>query len=261
MNEPSSGPTGKFVWYEYMGDDLDAAARFYGEVVGWSVVDSGMTDFPYRIAKTGDYPVAGLMKIPAELKATGMAANWTGYIWVADVDAAVARLTTAGGSVNRPAADIPGVGRFAVVADPQGAVFILFRDAGGTPPPRPENANVGLVGWHELMAEDGPKALAFYEEFFGWKKDSEFDMGAMGVYYLFSTGQGEFGGLMTKPARIPQACWTYYFNVDAIDAAAARVAAAGGKVINGPMEVPGGTFVLQAMDPQGGFFALHATKR
>ena len=111
------------------------------------------------------------------------------------------------------------------------------------------------------MAADGEKALAFYQEFFGWKKDSEFDMGPMGVYYLFSTGDGEMGGMMTKPPQVPVPCWRYYFNVDGIDAAAARITTNGGKIINGPMEVPGGSFVVHASDPEGGFFALVSAKR
>lgn len=253
--------TGKFVWYEYMGDNLDAAVDFYGHVVGWTFKDSGFPGFRYLIAHTGDYPVGGFMNIPPEAKAMGASECWTSHIWVPDVDAACKKLVAAGGAVKRPPMDIPEVGRFAVVADPQGAVFMLFRDAGGNPPGRPAAATPGLIGWNELMAENGEKALAFYTDFFGWKKDAEHDMGPMGTYYLFSTGHGEFGGLMTKPSFIPVACWRYYFNVEAIDAAAARVTAKGGKVINGPMEVPGGSFILHGLDPQGGFFALTSPKR
>ena len=163
--------------------------------------------------------------------------------------------------MKRPGTDIPGVGRFAVVADPQGAVFMLFRDAGGTPPPPPANDTPGLVGWHELMAADGEKALAFYQEFFGWKKDERVRHGADGRLLSVLDRDGEIGGMMTKPPQVPFACWRYYFNVDGIDAAAARVTANGGKVLNGPMEVPGGSFVLHATDPEGGFFALVSFKR
>ena len=128
---------GKFVWYEYMADDIDAAVTFYSKVVGWTVKDNDMAGFRYRIAHAGEYPVAGMMSIPPEVKAMGATACWTAHIWVPDVDAAVKKLVAAGGSVKRPGTDIPNVGRFAVVADPQGAVFMLFRDAGGTPPPPP----------------------------------------------------------------------------------------------------------------------------
>ena len=67
----ANGPLGKFVWYEYMGDDLEGAAAFYAKVVGWSIAEGDMTDFPYKIASAGGAQVAGLMKIPPEAKAMG----------------------------------------------------------------------------------------------------------------------------------------------------------------------------------------------
>jgi predicted enzyme related to lactoylglutathione lyase len=259
--ETAQGPKGKFVWYEYMGDDLQGAADFYADVVGWTVKDGGMVGFDYRIASVGAHGVAGLMKIPAEAKAMGAPACWNGYIWVPDVDAECEKLTAAGGRVMRPGADIAGVGRFAVVADPQGAVFMFFRDAGGNPPPPPPPGTAGLIGWHELATTGAAAALKFYGDTFGWKKDSEFDMGPMGAYNLFSTGHGEFGGIFTKSPQMPGPFWLYYFNVDAIDAAIERLTGKGGKVMNGPMEVPGGLWVVQAVDQQGGYFALVAPKR
>ena len=262
MNDANAqGPLGKFCWYEYMGDDVAAAAAFYEKVVDWTVKSGGLTDYEYRIASVGEVGVAGLMKIPAEAKAMGAPACWNGYIWVPDVDAAATKLVAAGGSVKRPGTDIPGVCRFAVVADPDGAIFMLFRDHGGNPPPAPPAGTPGLVGWHELQASDGAAGFAFYSKLFGWKKDSEFDMGAMGIYHLFSTGHGEFGGVMTKAPQAPGHYWLYYFNVAAIDAAVERLTAAGGKVVNGPHPVPGDHWIVQALDPQGALFALVAPKR
>ena len=180
MSEASS-QTGKFVWYEYMGNDLKAAADFYTCVVGWSAKDAGMGfDFAYEIVSTGATMVAGMMDIPAEAKAMGARPGWLGYIWVEDVDKALPKLTAAGGKVFKAPADIPGIGRFAVVADPDGAVFMLFRDAGGSPPPPPPPGTPGLIGWRELHAGDGAKALAFYSGQFGWKKDARLRNGADG---------------------------------------------------------------------------------
>ena len=262
MSEVSaSGPLGKFVWYEYMGDDLEGAAAFYAKVVGWSIAEGDMTDFPYKIASVGSAHVAGLMKIPPEAKAMGVPSCWTGYIWVPDVDAALPKLAAGGGSVKRPPTDIPDVGRFAVVADPYGAVLMLFRDKHGNPPAPPPPRTPGLIGWHELHAGDAVGALKFYSAQFGWKKEREFDMGAMGIYHLFSTGQGEFGGIMTRTPQIPSSFWLYYFNVDAIDAAVERITANGGKIANGPMQVPGGDWIVQATDLEGALFALVAPKR
>ncbi len=252
---------GKFVWYEYMGNDLDAAVDFYKRVVpGWTMSDSGMTSFPYKIASVGSHGVAGFLTIPEPAKAMGAPPCWTGYIWVEDVDAALPELEKAGGSLKNGPMDIPGIGRFAVVADPYGAMFTIFRDASSNPNPAPAPDTEGMFGWRELHAGDGKGALDFYISQFGWKKESEFDMGSMGVYHLFHTGF-EQGGIMTKAPQVPGPFWLYYIHVDALDAAIERIKANGGNVAHGPTQVPGGQWVVQAIDPQGGFFALVASKR
>jgi uncharacterized protein len=256
-----TAPTGKFVWYEHAGDDLKAAADFYTHVVGWTAKDAGMPNFAYQIASTGSTMVAGLMELPDDAKAAGAHARWMGYVWVENVDAALPKLTAAGGKVHKAPADIPGVGRFAPVSDPYGAGFLLFRDAGGNPPPPPPPGTPGLVGWRELHSDDGAAALAFYSRQFGWKKDREFDMGPMGVYHIFDTGHGEQGGIMTRTPQTSESFWLYYFNVDAVDTAAVRIKARGGQVINGPHEVPTGQWIVQALDPHGAMFALVAPER
>ena len=254
---------GKFVWHEYMGEDVKAATDFYVKVVGWNVRDAGTPGMSYTLFSAGDYGVAGLMAIPPEAKAIGVKPCWTGYLLVEDVDVAAAKLTAAGGSVKRPASDIPGVGRFAVVADPHGAAFILFRDAGGNPPPPPAPDTPGLVGWRELHAGDGATAFAFYSELFGWTKRAGMDMGAMGIYQIFGLAGSDRdeGGIMTRTPQTPAPFWLFYFNVAAIDAAVERIKAAGGTVVNGPMEVPGGQWIVQAIDREGAMFALVAPKR
>jgi predicted enzyme related to lactoylglutathione lyase len=260
----TKGMQGKFVWCEWMGDNVKAAADFYAHVVGWKAKVSDMPGGrPYTILSAGGAGVAGAMAIPAEAKAMGARPCWSGYVWVEDVDKAAAKLTAAGGSVKRAPSDIPGVGRFAVVADPHGAFFMLFRDAGGAPPPPPAPDTPGLVGWRELHAGDGPAAFAFYSGLFGWTKRNAMDMGAMGAYQLFGCagGDSDYGGIMTRTPQTPGPFWLYYFNVPAIDAAAERVKANGGKIVNGPMEVPGGQWIVHGLDLEGAMFALVAPKR
>jgi predicted enzyme related to lactoylglutathione lyase len=138
---------------------------------------------------------------------------------------------------------------------------MLFRDAGGNRPPPPPPDTPGLVGWRELHAGDGAAALAFYSGQFGWKKVRDFDMGPMGVYHIFGTGHGEQGGIFTKTPQTPAPFWLYHFNVDPIDAAAERVKAKGGRIINGPLEVSTGRWILQGLDPHEAMFALVAPKR
>ena len=188
-------PTGKFVWYEYMGNDLKAAADFYTHVVGWTAKDAAMPNFAYEILSAGDHMVAGMMDIPAEAKAMGARPSWMGYIWVEDVDAALPKLIAAGGTVFKQPEDIPGVGRFAVAADPHGAVFMLFqRLAAISSRRRPPPGTPGHVGWHELHAGDGATAFDFYSGLFGWKKTSNVDRGEMGVYQMFAAGQWRASG-------------------------------------------------------------------
>jgi uncharacterized protein len=255
-----SDNNGKFVWYEWMGEDLQGAADFYGHVVGWKMGDPGMASFPYKVGAVKDYGVVGMLTTPPEAKAMGAPPCWTGYIRAENVDAAVDKITSAGGRSFRPAMDIPNIGRLAIVSDPQGAAFALFRETGGNPPAAPPPETPGMVGWRELHAGDGAKAFDFYAGQFGWKEASQFDMGPMGVYRLFERGDQQ-GGMMSKSPQGPGPCWLYYFNVEAADAANARVTAKGGKVLHGPHEVPGGQFATQCADREGAMFGLVAPKR
>ena len=247
---------GKFVWYELVTSDVEAAQAFYGRVVGWTLEDAGAPGMRYLIAKVGDRRVAGLMNfVPG---CPEVPVHWSGYIGVADVDAMVARVEEAGGTVHRAPDDIPGVGRFAVVADPRGAVFTLFHGDGDAGADLPRDA-VGSTGWHELRTDDWEAAFAFYRRLFGWEKAYGHDMGPMGFYQTFDVDGAWTGGMMNFPQAPPH--WAYYFTVDDIDAAVGRIADGGGRVLSGPHEVPGGSFVVMASDPQGGQFALTGKRR
>lgn len=245
-----------FVWYELMTSDPAAATAFYEQVLAMSGADAGMPNLAYTVVSAGGSPVGGIMAIPDEARQMGARPGWLGYIGVADVDAAAARIAAAGGAIHHPAQDIAGVGRFAVVADPHGAAFMLFKGSSDEAPPAALQGTPGHVGWHELHAGDGAAAFAFYAGLFGWTKDSAIDMGALGTYQLFAAGGEAIGGIMTKTADTPVPIWLYYFNVDAVEAALQRVKAGGGQVLNGPMEVPGPMWVAQCADPQGALFAI-----
>jgi predicted enzyme related to lactoylglutathione lyase len=247
---------GRFVWYDLMTTDKAAALSFYQAVVGWGTAPGGVGDRDYTILSAGPTPIGGAMDLPQTAREAGARPSWIGYIGVDDVDAAVARLEAAGGGVHRAAEDIPDVGRFAVVHDPQGATFTLFSPSGGQRAPEVAAGTPGHAGWHELHAANGEDAFAFYAAQFGWTKDRALDMGSMGTYQLFATGGEAVGGMMTKMPNIPVPVWLYYFNVDDTAAAVARIKEAGGQLINGPMQVPGGSWIAQALDPQGAMFAV-----
>jgi uncharacterized protein len=251
----------KFVWYELMTSDYEAAVAFYRQVIGWDAQNSGNADCPYTIFSADAAKIAGVMPMPDEISAKDIPPCWTGYVLVDDVDAYAERVQANGGTLRRAPDDIPGVGRFAVVADPHGAVFILFKsfcDQQGEPV---APGATGHVGWHELFAGDGSSAFAFYSGVFGWEKADALDLGPVGVYQLFSMGGEPAGGMITKLPQTPQPFWLFYINVDAIDDATARVAQAGGRVVSGPRHVPGGGLIVQCLDPQGAIFAMTAPKR
>jgi predicted enzyme related to lactoylglutathione lyase len=250
-----------FIWYELLTSDKPAAERFYRDVVGWGAKDSGVPGVDYTLLTIGDDGVAGLMTLPPEAAKMGARPGWIGYLGVADTDATVAKVIEAGGRVCKEAADIPGVGRFAVMADPQGTVFAMIAPpADCAPPPCPPPGHPGTTGWHELMAADLASAWMFYAKQFGWTQDHVFET-PMGPYQIFRTGGEPIGGMMTKPAAMPAPFWIFYFNVEALDAAIDRVLKAGGQVLNGPMEVPGGSWIAQCSDPQGAMFAIVSQKR
>lgn len=248
---------GQFVWYELMTTDLSAAVAYYGGVVGWAAADSGNPMVSYMLFKAGERPVAGALTLPGEACAAGVPPGWGGYIAVADVDAAAARTAELGGRIHRAPAAIPGVGRFAVAADPQGAAFVLFAPDPAMPSPPPVAPGTpGHGAWRELYAADGPAVVPFYEALFGWSRAEAMDMGPMGVYQIVAKDGVALGGIMTRPPGTTVPLWHFYFAVADIDAALGRVTEGGGQLLMGPQQVPGGDWIVQARDPQGVFFAL-----
>ena len=262
---PDVGPS-RFIWYELMTTDQDSAIAFYTKVVGWSAADHEnpeMGDFRYTILSAGDQGIGGLMQLTDEMIAGGARPGWIGYIGVADTDAKAKAVQAAGGRILMEPGDIPMVGRFALVADPGGAPFYLL-----TPLPRdetpalPDPTSIGSFSWHELYSSAGEEAaFSFYSSQFGWETIHEMDMGPMGTYRIFGVEGVQIGGMMDKPENIPASAWTFYVTVDAIDAAVSRIEAHGGKVLMGPHQVPGGSWIVQAVDPQGASFALTAASR
>ncbi|MBJ7444945.1 MAG: VOC family protein [Sphingobium sp.] len=255
---------GQFFWVELMTSDPQAALAFYTDVVGWTKMPFG-EDGGYTLVVGSAGPLGGVMAIPAEAKECGMTPWWGGYIASADVDADAARLVAAGGSIKRPAEDIDGVGRFAVMGDPGGATFMLLKGSSPDGMEAPPPMAMGHVGWHELYSGNFDADMAFYTGQFGWTKGEAMDMGDMGIYQLVSqTGGSDFpsmsGGIMPVPKEMPAPLWLFYFVVGDIDAAAARVTAGGGTILHGPSEVPGGSWIVQLLDPQGAMFALVGTR-
>lgn len=249
---------GRPLWYELMTTDMKAAESFYKTVVGWSTAPFEASAVPYTLFTPGDRaPVAGVMTRPKEVEAPPF---WAMYVGVPRIEDAAAQIVRLGGRECAPVIEA-SVGRMQMMQDPQGAAFYIYQPA--TPPQQPEAApEVGEASWHELMTTDAPAAMSFYQQVFGWQPSEAMDMGPLGSYQMFNRPHGMIGGMMNKPpelAHVPPN-WQIYFRVPDIDAAVERIKANGGQILNGPMEVPGGDWIVNAMDPQGGAFSLHAKK-
>jgi predicted enzyme related to lactoylglutathione lyase len=261
IKEAVMAKKGQNVWFDLMTSDVAAAKRFYSEVIGWKTEDWKDSDpkNPYTMWKIGERPIGGVMGTPAE--AAGVPPHWMAHTKVDDVDATVAEAKKLGGSVHKPAWDIPNVGRLAILADPQGAAFSVYKPSEDTPTAPPSQA--GEFSWAELNTTDYESAWKFYSQLFGWKATESMDMGeGMGMYFMFSDPDKVTKGGMSNMAKTMNAPahWLHYVTVDDINGAVERVKSKGGKVLNGPMDVPGGDVIAQCQDPQGGFFALHARK-
>jgi predicted enzyme related to lactoylglutathione lyase len=259
MTTATSSLLGRPVWYELMTTDPADAQTFYGNVIGWTSAPFDQSPSPYTLFKrTGDVGVAGLMKRPDDMH---MPPFWAMYVAVPDLEQAVAHVKRLGGDELSPAIEVPTVGRLQMLKDPQGAAFYIIQPTPQTE--RPElPPEVGEASWHELMTTDAAAAMQFYSEVFGWQPSEVMDMGEMGKYRMFNRPVGMIGGMMDKPPQLASVPpnWGIYFRVADLNAAVERIIANGGQILNGPMEVPGGDRIVNAMDPQGAAFSLHEKK-
>ena len=254
----SDTPLGRFCWYELMTTDPAVAPDFYGQIAGWGTAPfEGPGDNPYTMWMNGESAVGGIIQLPEAAVAEGAPPHWLVHISTPDLAATSTKAKELGGEVLHQM-EIPTVGEFAIVRDPQGAVFSAYQPAGDTPghdrPPE-----VGEFSWNELLTENWEGAWPFYSELFGWEKTDAMDMGEMGTYQIYGRGAHPLGGMFNKPPEMPMSAWLFYIRVPDVNSAVEKVKENGGTVLNGPMEVPGGDSVAQCADPQGAAFAVHAT--
>lgn len=263
-------PVGSFIWYELLTTDPAGAKSFYDSVVGWSIAGKSEADNPdmdYRHIKRSDGGfTGGVLKLTPEMCANGGRPCWLGYLYVADVDAEATKIQAEGGKLLMPAFDVPGAGRIAMIADPQGVPIYIM-----TPEPPEGKEGEGSdaynrttaqhVSWNELLTPDPEGAKAFYSRHFGFEFNESMPMGEMGNYDFIDHGGQMIGAVMRKPNEMPFGGWNYYIHVGDIDTATASVKAGGGQVLMGPMEVPGGDWVINGIDPQGAPFSLVGSKK
>ena len=262
-------PHGSYIWYELMTPDAEAATRFYGDVIGWDIAvhpGSAGGGADYRILSYQGDGVGGMFQLTSDMCDQGARPAWVGYFGVDDVDASVGAIEAAGGKTLMPATDLPGVGRIAMAADPQGLPFYVMRPS---PPPGQKGGEsgafdgmaVGHVAWNELVTSDLEAALSFYEAQFNVTKGDTMPMGEMGDYQFIDHGGRTIGGAMKAFSPEQPLGWTYYIRVADIDVAKEKVGAGGGKVMMGPHQVPGDDWVIIALDPQGARFGLVGARK
>jgi predicted enzyme related to lactoylglutathione lyase len=248
---------GQFVWHEHLAKDPKAAIAFYSDVVGWKTqpfAESGPEEYMMWVGSQG--PLGGVMQLPEEAAKMGAPPHWMAHVQVANVDTTAAQVKKLGGKIYKEPSDIPTVGRFAVIADPQGASISIFKPNSAMT--LHDVTKPGEFCWNELMTSDSAAAFKFYSDIFGWKILQEMEMGPMGTYRVYGVGETQLGGMMTKPKESPMPpMWIYYVETSDLEGAIARATKKGAKVMNGPMDVPGGGRIAQLMDPQGAAFALH----
>lgn len=262
-NTNDAAQQGDFIWYELMTPDPEGSKAFYDAVVGWDVSPEGPPEYAgYRMIGRSDGKFAGgVLPLTPEMQQHGARPTWLGYLHVQDVDEKLKAIEAAGGKTQMPATDIPNVGRIAMVTDPQGAPFYIMKPL---PPQGDPNAKSDVfsvneaqrVRWNELSTTDQDGAVDFYQRQFGWKQEGTMPMGEMGDYRFIQANGVNIGAIMRKPPQLPVSMWTYYVGVDDIDRAIAAINNGGGKVLNGPHEIPGGEFALTGLDPQGASFGL-----
>jgi predicted enzyme related to lactoylglutathione lyase len=217
-------------------------------------------DNDYSLWTTGGTPVGGMFRLGPDQKSQGIPPNWLPYVEVNNVDESASKATSLGGRAVQGPADIPGTGRFAVIADPQGAMFGIYKSnhASGAWDGKPV---LGRFSWHELMTTDYKAAKDFYFKLFGWATTSEMDMGPIGKYSMYGQNDTPYGGIYNRSADMANVppFWLPYIFVKDVKKSTEMAKKAGAKVVNGPMEVPDGSWIVVLEDPMGAAIALHST--
>ena len=251
MTEPAQGPwPGRFVWHDLMTTDAEKSREFYGALFDWQIEERPMEGFTYHMLRAGPGPIGGII----EEKSIPMS-HWMPYVAVDDVDQAAEKCKSLGGSVCVPPTDIPKTGRFAVVGDPQGAFFSIYKGNAESSGFDPDLPVPGRVCWNEVLTTDDSAAQEFYSAMFGWKDEPK-DMGTMGTYHCQMLGDKQAGGIMKNPMNGAPSAWLVYFLVEDLAKSTAEAKELGANAMMENTPIPEvGAFSMLA-DTTGAVFAL-----
>jgi len=255
---PTTSDRGLFVWHELNTTDVTAADDFYSKLIGWKS-KPWEPNPSYTIWTLGREGRAGLYQMHELPNVVTPPPHWLVYIGTPDVDATVRQAVELGGKVVTSAADVPRVGRMAVLQDPQGAMFAVSARIERM---RWKEPQIGDFSWHELLTSNWQTAFDFYSKLFGWEKMQAIDMGPQGTYQIFGTGGHQLGGIFNGGGMSPGGpVWVPYILVRDARKIADATRELGAMVALGPTEVPGGDLVFTGIDRQGAMFAAHSKKR
>jgi predicted enzyme related to lactoylglutathione lyase len=248
---------GRFVWHDLATTDVEGAKAFYSAIAPWTTTPWD-DDGDYFLWERDGAPVGGMSRLTAAADQAAAAGppNWMPSVFVYDVDATVRRVSKLGGTVLVQPREVPHVGCWAIIAGPEGAPLSLFEPSSKNPPGHAGAPRVGEFAWHELSSDDWQRSLEFYRQLVGWELIRQHDMGANGTYVTFGQKGEALGGMYTRHDAAGRSSWTSYVEVPSVKQAMETVKSLGGRVMDGPHEVPGGSWIAMCSDPQGAAFAI-----
>jgi uncharacterized protein len=243
MGERTSYPPGTFSWAELVTSDADAAKSFYSQLFGWDYDDqpTGPDGPVYSMAQRDGHSVAALFGDESQPP------HWNCYVTVGSADETAQKARDLGATVVAEPFDVMEVGRMAVIMDPTGATLCLWEaraHIGATLVNTP-----GAMTWNDLITPDPETAADFYGKLFGWTFE---EMPESGGYRVIRNGERSNGGILPQEG---QAAWIPYFGHDDTQRVTREICDLGGRLYNGPMQVPSGVFAVLG-DPQGAVFAV-----
>ena len=243
MSTDVTTAVGTFVWHENVSSDPQRAQDFYTRLFGWEIESFTSGDFDYPMISANGQMHGGFPTVPA-----GTPPHWAGNVRVDSVDDTVAKAQSAGGKLIAGPMDIPEVGRYAVVGDPQGAVLAVFQPEGDGP------EGAGVFVWDELGTQDVEGAERFYDAVFGWTTS---DMGEeYGGYKIFNLAEKGVGGVMKMPDASIPSMWAPYIATDDVDATVSKAQELGASIVVAAMDIPNVGRIAVLKDPVGAVFGV-----
>jgi predicted enzyme related to lactoylglutathione lyase len=245
-------PLGAPAWVDLMTSDPERSYAFYGELLGWTVVDPGPEFGGYVNFAKDDVLVAGCMRNTPEMQTPDV---WSVYLAVADAQKTIDTAVASGAQVIVAPMPIADLGTMAVVLDPGAAAVGMWEP--GTHKGIGILAEPGAPAWFELNTRDFDRSVEFYRKVFGWDTHVESDAPDM-RYTTLGRGEDAQAGIMDASAFLPEgvpAHWGVYFQVENADAAEKRVADLGGAVVVPAIDTPYGR-LSTLTDATGAMFKL-----